>query len=327
MAIRPLQRASICLWCVFALAAGQLSAAPLEQRHAAIDRALTFLYTTASDEKVFEGHGSDLLWCFYSISHTARDRRLREAAGRMGRALAVRWQTAHRHVPANANAAQIDDLIFGAYAAERFGLADPELKNELRAAARRFTAMDFLGFDAPNHGPSLDDPERYDKYSAALIATYFGDAYGVPLGAGYADVLKWLPQLRPYDGHDEDMEFDAFYVVTHVIYTLDGYHERRIAASLLPQEIQFLRQKLEEAIDDADPEQVGEAVDCLKAAGFEKDAQVKKGMEYLLSAQRPDGAWAGDRDDPYTQYHSAWTGIDGLREYRFQGKVKRLPKN
>jgi len=325
---RRLQRASLYLSCVLAFAAaGQLSAAPLDQRHAAIDRALAFLYTTASEDKVFESQGSDLLWCFYTISHTARDRQLRETAGRMGRELAVRWRTAHNHVPENAKTPEIYDLVLGAYAAERLGLPDPGFKTELRAAAGRFSAIDFLGFDAPNHGPALDDPQRYDKYSGALIKTFFGDAYGVPLGASYADVLQWLPQLRPYDGHDEDMEFDIFYAITHVIYTLDAYHEHRIAASLLPQEIQFLRQRLEMAIDDEDPEQVGEAIDCLKAAGYGKDAQVKKGMEYLVSSQRPDGAWAGDHDDVYTQYHSAWTGIDGLREYRFHGKVKRLPKN
>ena len=75
-----------------------------------------------------------------------------------------------------------------------------------------------------------------------------------------------------------------------------------------------------------DPEMVGEALDTLKAAGFENDPEVQKGMQYLIKNQRPDGAWAGNQDDVYTEYHSAWTGIDGLRDYRFHGQVTKLPR-
>ncbi len=175
--------------------------------------------------------------------------------------------------------------------------------------------------------PLIYDPGRYDTWSGALITTYFGDAYGVRLGAPYRDVIKWLPSLRPFDGHDEDTEFDAFYAVTHVIYTLNRYHEHRIAPALLQEELRFLRRKLDEAITDEDPEMVGEALDCLKAAGFENDPQVKKGIDYLISSQLADGAWVEEEGDEYTAYHSAWTGIDGLRDYRFHGMVKKIPGN
>jgi hypothetical protein len=138
-------------------------------------------------------------------------------------------------------------------------------------------------------------------------------------------VVRWLPRLRPYTGYDGDTEFDIFYSVTHVIYTLNRYHERRVAASLLPQEFRFIRRKLAEAMVSNDPEMVGEALDCLKAAGLERDPQVAKGIEYLVLTQRPDGTWGDDDDDVYTAYHAAWTAIDGLRDYNFHGWVTRLP--
>ena len=147
------------------------------------------------------------------------------------------------------------------------------------------------------------------------------------MGAHYCDVLKWLPRFHPYEGDDDDLQFDSFYVTTHVIYTLNRYHERRIAPALLPTEFEFLRRRLSEAIEDEDPEMVGETLDCLKAAGFENDPQVKKGMAYLVSSQRADGTWAGDVDHIYTEYHSAWTSIDGLRDYRCRGVVTKLPGN
>jgi hypothetical protein len=121
------------------------------------------------------------------------------------------------------------------------------------------------------------------------------------------------------------MEFDIFYAITHLIYTLDRYNERRIAARLLPDEYVFLRRKLKQAIAEDDPEIVGESLDCLKSAGLERDPDVLAGEQYLISAQRPDGSWVEDPDDPYTVFHAAWTGIDGLRDYRFHGKVRRMP--
>ena len=59
--------------------------------------------------------------------------------------------------------------------------------------------------------------------------------------------------------------------------------------------------------------------------GLENDPLIAQGMQYLLSKQRPDGTWVGDADDVYTAYHSAWTSIDGLRDYRFRGKARKLP--
>jgi hypothetical protein len=272
-----------------------------------------------------DAYGSDLLWCFYTISHTSRDRGLSASAARAGRELARRWRASHQHVPPDADADEIYTVVMGAYAADLLGVPLPRLKPELRAAAARFSANDFLGFDAQRQPPSPDDPMRYDTWLDALIRTYFGDAYGVLLGAHYSDVIKWLPRFRPFDGHDEDIEFDAFYAVTHVIYTLNGYNERRVSPSILPAEVAFLRRKLDLAIADDDPQMVGEALDSLKAAGFENDRQVKKGMDYLVAAQLDDGAWVEPEDDVYTAYHSAWTGIDGLRDYRYGGTVRKLP--
>jgi hypothetical protein len=328
MRLAPLHRVLRGLFCLAVIAgvgSEPLHSGSLETRKAAINRALHFIYKTAADEAQFAEHGHDLLWCFYSISHTSSDPELSQTAARMGRELARRWRQSHQHVPLHATAMDIYRLIAGAYAADRLGLPDPQFKAELLKAVPRFTAKDYLGFDAAHGPPNLDDPKRYDKFTDALIRSYFADTYGVRLGASYREVVRWLPLLRPYTGYDEDTEFDIFYTVTHVVYTLDGYHERRIAPSFLPQEFQFIRRKLEEAMLNEDPEMVGEGLDCLKAAGFENDPQVAKGMRYLISSQRPDGTWGDDDDDVYTAYHAAWTAIDGLRDYHFHGRVTRMP--
>lgn len=313
------------VWLIAGFATANALAAPQDPRHVAINRALDFLYRTASDDKVFSRHGFDLLWAFYTISHTASDHSLSRTAALDGRELARRWRKSHQHVPPKAGPEDIYQLVMGACAADHLGVPDPRFKAELRQAARKFSARDYLGFDAAREPPRLDNPQRYDIWSGALIKSYVGDAYGITLGAHYRDVVKWLPRLRPYDAHDADMEFDIFYAITHLIYTLNHYNERRIAGVLLPNEIAFLRRKLKDAIADEDPEMVAEALDCLKAAGFERDPEVAEGVSFLISTQQSDGAWAEEDDGGYTAYHSAWTGIDGLRDYHYQGKVRKLP--
>ncbi len=296
-----------------------------DERPAAIQRALGFIYSVASDQAVFAAHGDDLLWCFFSIANTAKDPELRKQAAKMGHELAETWHRGHPHIPANADAEELTQLVMGAYAAERLGVKDRQIKAELRKAAARFTARDYLRFDAPNEPPDLNDPDRYTKWMDALITTFFGDAYGIKLGAHYRDVVKWLPRLRPYLENDDSLEFDEFYAITHLIYTLDRYGERRVSPSFLTEEVGFLKRRMAEAMADDDPEMVGEGMDSLKMLGLENDALVLQGEQYLLSHQHPDGTWAGGQDDIYTAYHSAWTGIDGLRDYRFRGKVKKVP--
>ena len=310
---------------VLLLAVSLTAAAHAQQtpRQAAIAHALHFLQTFAASDNHLSDYGGDLLWCFYSLAHTSADPELHRQAETTGRELARRWRKLHPHVAAEISARELGRLVAAAHAADLLGARDPRFAAELRQAVRRFTAKELLGFDAPREPPA--GTNRYDTWTDALITSYFGDVSGIELGAPLRDVLKWRPCMLPYEGHEEDADFDAYYSVTHIVYALDHYDERRIAAALLPEEFAFIRPHLTAAIASDDPEMVAEALDTLRAAGFEKDSDVQKGMDYLVSAQRPDGTWAGDSDDPYTEYHAAWAGIDALRAYRYRGTVRQLP--
>ena len=75
-----------------ALAAAQSAAKPLwdgshytvAQRDSAVLRGLEFIYKSSLDSQTFSDWGHDLLWCFYTISATAQDPKLRQAARTMG---------------------------------------------------------------------------------------------------------------------------------------------------------------------------------------------------------------------------------------------------
>lgn len=329
-----------------------------EQRTRAMQRGLRFIYATAVRPKNFAEYGDDYLWCFYTISNTAADPALMRMARTMGEERAKAWRRLHPRVPADADANDISSLVFGSQAADQLGLRDARMESELRHAATRFHAADYLSFDPARELPPADVPDTcsrcdndnprgtrrcrtcgakldmtdpYEVLCDALIATYTGDRYGVRLGATYAEVTALLPKMRPYRGYDDgkNERFVATaYAVTHIVYTLNDYGTWRLKPEWLPAEHAFLRENLAGSIKINDPETTGEFLDTLKAFGaMDDDPLLSAGVEFVLSTQNKDGSWGDVTDkDIYQRYHPTWTAVDGLRDYAFQGERVSFPE-
>jgi hypothetical protein len=321
-------------------------------RDTAIRRGLRVIYTAATDARNFEEGGEDYLWCFCCIASTSSDRELRSLSLRMGQERAQQWRVDHPTVPPDASADDVRYLVFGSYAADCLSVRDGKMRQALIDAAPRYRPEEYLEFDPTREPPPGDIPERcakcgrYNKrgvrvcekcgsrltmrspYSVlleALTITYSGDSAGVRLGASLPDVTQWLPKMRPYRGRDggtnRDWQ-DVVYAITHVIYTLNGYSLFRLRPEWLPDEFEFLRANLKEAIDANDPEAAGEFLDTLKSFGLtEADPLMRSGIEFLLSRQNPDGSWGDPKAyDIFDRYHPTWTAIDGLRDYAWRGE-------
>lgn len=327
-------------------------------RARAVRRGLRFIYRTSRVRDNFEEYGSDYLWCFYSLGNAVSDEAVQRMALRMGRERARLWRRQHRSLPKDADAGLVADYAFGSDAADSLGFKDERLKEQIRRAAERFTARDFLQFDPLTEPPPTDVPDdceyddafnprgstvchvchrplhmrtRYDVWYDALITVYSGDHYGVKLGAHYADVLKWLPTLRPYPHSrrgTENLDFyDSVYALTHVVYTLNNYSQYRLSPELLPQEFAFLRDNLTEAIREKDSDMLGEFMDSLRAFGLtDQSPQIRAGMEYYLKHQNRDGSWGHlDEEDIYERYHPTWNAVAGLSNYRWRGQALSFP--
>src|SRR5260370_38722726 len=89
----------------------------------AIQRGLAYIYQVASDPKNFADYGHDLLWCFYTISATAKNPELRKRALEMGHERALEWRRIHPQVQPGAHAGDSYDLVFGSDAGDRLALA------------------------------------------------------------------------------------------------------------------------------------------------------------------------------------------------------------
>jgi hypothetical protein len=292
-----------------------------------------------------------LVCCFALIGATSRDASLRQLARSRAETLARRWGRRHSRVPTDAGPDLVLDFVLVRYALSRLGLRDVALNAQIRAAARRFSAQDLLGFNPVSESPPDDLPfpcdcglenlrgrtfckqcrrrlqikSRYRVWMRALASTYVSERCGLVFGARYAEVLKWLPVMRPYPAaavEDEEVVRDALFAVTHIVYTLNDYNTYRLSARSLPQEFTYLKANVEAACVNHDPELLGELLDSLKAFGLRVNHPlIMRGAEYLLAHQNEDGSW-GDpvEEDIRTRCHTTWTATDGLRAHAWRGE-------
>lgn len=326
-------------------------------REEAIRRGMDFIYGIALKPRHFAQCSDDLLYFFYHVALTARDRKLRKMARDMGKESFSRWRNKYHTFPRKSDPDTIIDYFHADSTAEQFGLRNNDLKRQLREAAKQYTAADFLWFDPLNEPPAEDVPEpcdycdawnergrkrcsscrrrltmmtRYQVWYYSLIRAYCAAGYGIVLGADYADVLKWLPTLRPYRGREGDTNpnfVDSIYAISHIVYTLNDYGVYRLSPHWLPEEYEFLKANVMEAIAMDDPDMTGEMLDSLMAFGLsDRQPVIRQGIDYLLSTQNPDGSWGNkETDDLYCRYHPTWSAIDGLREFAWRRTGLRFP--
>ena len=203
----------------------------------AVERGLRFIFKTSRNTKAFAEFGQDYLWCFYTISASAADPKLKQLAWEMGQKCARRWRKQNPRLPAKFTPGSISYWVFADYSANLLGIRGAEIKERLQQAVSQFQPEDFLAFDptsepVPHNLPKLcpkdkfrnqrgvtacvkcgtalkfEDP--YDLLCDAIITTYSGERYGVILGAKLADVMQHIPELRPYrspNGKEDDGVF------------------------------------------------------------------------------------------------------------------------
>lgn len=323
----------------------------MTSREISIKRGLDFLYRIASKSEGFDSYGSMLICCFALSGATSRDPKLRELARSRAQALNHRWRRQHRVVPPDATTDLVLDFVMVSYALSRIGVRDVALNAQLRAAAKRFSVQELLGFNPAIEPPANDLPYQcdcgfrnqrgrkfckqckrrleiqssYRVWMEALANTYVGGRCGLLSRAHYLNVLRWLPTMRPYavrGGERVEVLRDAIYAVTHVVYTLNDYGTYRLSPRYLPQEFAFLKANLAGACERRDSDLLGELLDSLKAFGLDaSQALIRRGTEYLLASQNENGSWGdANEENIRRRCHATWTAIDGLRAYAWRGE-------
>ena len=313
-------------------------------------RGLQLLQRLARRESTFAKYSGHLLPAFYFIATTSRDAALRRHALSAGRERARHWKRQWHLKRRRLDAGRLLDEICAGYAAQQLGISHRRIRRDLEAEIARYPARDLLGFDPVSETIPRNLPEececggvnerglrrcrkcrrrlaarsQYDVWYRALISVYFCERYGVRLPVSYADIMKLLPTLRPYPSRRSRCYRDAIYAVTHIVYTLNDYNRSRLPARRLRRERAFLEKSLPWAIRQGEADTVGEILDSLAGCGLaDTHPLMIRGRAFLLEQQRDDGGW-GDEGDDYGRFHSVWTCIDGLRDYRWHARQARV---
>ena len=275
---------------------------------------------------------------------------VRKLAKSRAQKLARRWSRLHPVVPPDATTDLVLDFVMVSYALSRLGVRDVATNSQIRAAAKRFSVEDLLGFNPLSEPPNdlpypcdcglknergrtfckqcrkrLEIQSRYRVWMEALANTYVSEKCGLLFGSRYLDVLKWLPAMRPYPvsaNGNVDLLRDAIYAVTHIVYTLNDYGTHRLRPGWLPREFEFLKANVASACEREDPDLLGELLDSLKAFGLAANHPlIRSGTGYLLASQNKDGSWGDpDEEDIRRRCHTTWTAIDGLRSHAWRGE-------
>jgi hypothetical protein len=319
-------------------------AASLTLRRRAVGRALGLLHAIARRESTFERYSGHLLLAFCLIGTTSRSAAIRRQALEMGYERARYWKKQWPHTRRGLDADTVMHEVIASYAVERMGIGVDRIRRDLQTVLDRYTPRDLLYFDPSAERAPADVPEdcpcghvsergrtscracrkrlgkrsRYEVWYYALTTTYFCERQGVASGARFADVMGQLPGLRPYPRPGSRHYYDSIYAVTHLVYTLNDYGRSRLSPRRFPHELRFLKACMRWALEQGEPDTVGEIIDTLAALGVDDaDPLLVKGRAFLLAHQRDDGGW-GEEGDDYRQFHHVWAAIDGLRDYRWR---------
>lgn len=300
-------------------------------RRRAIDKGMRFISAAAADAELLAQLGTGLLYSLRSMARTSADEDLRRWARQLGRHAFAVWERTTLEAADSGDPDWINEAVRGYGAGAGLGLRRDAMRELLREAASAFPSKAFIGFDAALGPPAKDREGSYLTWCVGLTSAWCGERFGVPLGARYGDVLRWLPRMRPYDiaWRQGGKRFhDVAYAVTHVVYTLNDYGHCKLDPRWLPDEYIFLRAALPEAITLADADLAGELLDTLRAFGVpDDDTLVRSGYQFLVDSQNADGSWGQwNADSFYIGFHAAWAAIDGLRAYRWTGPKLAFPE-
>jgi len=309
----------------------------------AVDRALDRLYAIAGHESVFEVYDGHLLLALALVATTSRSGALRRRAAAMGRERARAWMRRWRLIRSRLNADSVLQQVIACDAATRLGLTAGRIKRDLRSVIASHATSALLYFDPASEEIPTDVPaecacgrssprgrrtcatcgrrltmlDPYEIWYYALTNAYFCERQAIRLPVRPADLLKKRSRLHRYPAAGAPRHYQAVYAVTHIVYVLNDYGERRLSSRALPRERAFLTASLAPALDRKEPDTVAEIVECLLALGVpDTHPGVVEGRAFLLATQRRDGGWGAEADE-YGHFHTIWAAIDALREHRW----------
>ncbi len=259
------------------------------------------------------GELSDLLQAFFIYSRSARRPTVRRLARSLFDRTVKRYVRLWREHSRISNLDEFYDAVSALYYLRRVGSVPDGMQQKMAVTMARWSERELLrSKEGPWH-------ETAARLLDTLVDFYFLDAVGLRPPVDYKKVvrtaLRW-PFRLALQSNPRAFETET-YLATHLVYVLSDFETKPVAGSRVAPLRRYLEGAASFYVQMGDMETLGEIVDCLKILGSSyRSPVIRRSVGALLRAQRPDGSWHDDSGDSYTRYHTTWTALSGLMEYR-----------
>jgi len=314
-----------------------------EKINRCVERGLDFIESFASERKNLDSFAADIIFLFHHISETTDIPKIRQSALQKGKRAAECWRKIQR-VPRKSY--QLICTLIAEQAASDLGCRDELFRQRLHRKLSEQVIMDVLGFDPRLEPPPQDLTDdckhcgvinqrgryfcqncrkkleiisKYDVWLNALVVTHHLKVNNLLGKELYAETIKWMTKMRPYPKANpmiNNEAWEAVYAVTHVIFTLNDYGQKKLSQCGLEAESYYLKKALAPTLQGKDCDLLGECVESLIALGLSRNGRVlKSAVHYLENSQNPDGSWGALDIGPHQRMHTTWTAMDAIRSY------------
>jgi uncharacterized protein DUF6895 len=181
------------------------------------------------------------------------------------------------------------------------GVPDKEFTENSMSYLRVVWLMKLLGLDTTGYldevraiKPRLDEHmKKRGPWQRAMFAEYY-DRFGLakpealrstPLAQGV------ISRRLPLDRFDDNASYD----LTHEVFVAFDYGFQKTQKVLAAGDLAYAREVLPRLIDRyrerKNPDLLAEFVSCVTYLGWHADPSYRRGIDYLLDHQNPDGTW------------------------------------
>lgn len=254
-------------------------------------------------------HFVEALSAYWRLYRIAGEAERTELMGRVRRLTDVTSAAAYHDMAINSDDAFKQDAtsyLRAALLMERMGLDTTRYREEIVAIHPRLNAH-------------MKKRGVHQRMVFAWYYRHFGLSEPFPLATAFADGII-SRRVAPAALQKRDI-----YELTHEVFGPYEYGDRLDADPFTVEEKRYLLETIPTLIDmriaNGDPDLVAELVACLRELRFTGVPEYRRGLEYLLSTQRGDGAWGHyeqyrqnlkDLVEPTYVLHTTMVAIDAL---------------
>ena len=302
----------------------------LRRRDQAVIRGLRWIARELEPDSNLKETGSDAVSLFLENEATATNPEIKKFAGETANKLAARLVNMFQKHTVPLHGYDFTDYLEFISRKDQLNVDLSSMVRRARDSYQRYETADDLYGTRTSSLESATEDRIYDLMMSAFCVErgnlVYENQFKVEFRLEHIFEYIWSRPFESHSGSSPALAEDHYYLATHIAFILNDYSRLPLCEDDVPWLYEYLRQDFDYLIHTNDIELVGEFVDIFRNLGYTEfnDTMVRKGTEFLLDTQNPDGSWGQfeEDDDAYDRIHYTWCACGGLRVRTLQNGTK-----